>query len=209
MHPNIKTTLLRAASNYATPDQDVKFAHRYQLTHLMRAGCRLAVRSVMAAGEGVFELGLERPVRVTVDSRIHGQVHKAIGLIAYRDDSFDSLFFVFESRSGELMAVMGDSYDVSRAIDGWLEYDRYFDFSFDLVARQRADVFQVDGFETIWADDDGIYVGADIEGSVASVSKTHVHDSYARLPEYKLLRIGVQASLHRASKGFGGGVNAR
>lgn len=209
MRPNLKTTLIRAVSNYAAPDQDIKFAGRYALSPAMRLGCRMATRSVMASGEGSFDLGFRQPVRISVDNRIHGRVARAVGLIAYHDEEYDNLFFLYEANNGELAAVMGDTYDMSRAIEGWLEYGRYFDFSWDPVARERTDVFAVDGFDTLWADQDGVVAGADVEGSVVTVTKQQLHDSYSRTPEATLLRIGVQASMHRASKGLGGGLNAR
>lgn len=209
MRPNIKTTLIRAVSDYAAQDQDIQFAGRYSLTSAMRLGCRMATRSVMTAGEGLFDLGFRQPVRISVDNRIHGRVARAVGLIAYRDEEYDNLFFLYESANGELAAVMGDSYDMSRAIDGWLDYGRYFDCSWDPVARERSDVFAVDGFDTLWADEDGVISGADVEGSVVTVTKKHLYDSYSRTPGAKLLRIGVQASMFRAGKGTSGGLNAR
>lgn len=198
MQRNTKTTLIRAETNYGARDQDIRFAEVYNISPQMRGGCRLATRSVMAGGEMVHDLGLGQPVRVSVNSDIHGKVATAIGLIAYQDESYDNLFFIYVSKRGELSAVMGDTYDISRAIEGWLDYFRYFKFAWDPVARERNDVFAVDGFECLWCDRDGVISGADVAGAVVTVSKLHLHDSYDRIPESKLLRIGVQAQMHRA-----------
>jgi hypothetical protein len=207
MQPSHKPTLIRAVSNYAAPDQDIQFAGRCALSPTMRLGCLQATRNVMASGVGHFDLGFHQSVLISVDSRIHGRVARAIGLIAYRDDEYDNLFFLYETYDGCIAAVMGDTTDISSAIDGWLDYGRYFDYCWDPVARERTDVFAVEGFDTLWADADGVIAGADIEGAVATVSKLTLHDSYARTPEAKLMRIGVQAAMHRAS--ITGTVNAR
>lgn len=202
-----QSTLVRMASNYAD-DQDIRFSDRHELTDVMRAGCRAATRDQMTGGKGVYDLGFDRPVTVVLGDYIRGQVAQAIGLIAYRDEYLDALFFVFKNTHGDLMAVMGGAKNISSAIDGWLEFKRYFDLAWDRDAGKCRDVFAVADFPVIWTDCDGKIAGADIEGCVVSVAKTHMYTSYDRVPDAILLRIHAAATAYWADKRVQGVVNA-
>jgi hypothetical protein len=210
MHPLPQAqpkTMIRASTNFGASDQDIQFSQRLPMSVAMASGCLAASRALQPGGQ-LFDLGLGQPVRIDVDTQISGTVARALGLVAYSDAAVDTLFFVYERRDGSLAAVMGCADDILHAIEGWLDYARYFAASWDPVSRDCSDVFAVPDFATLWCETDGILAGADIEGSVVTVFRECDSD-YARVPTPVLIRTDVLAEmcLERAKKQ--GAVNGR
>lgn len=193
-------TLMRMKSNHGADHHDLQFSQRDSLSDAMCAGCRAATRGVMTDFTGVFDLGLGEPVTVDPDGATRGKVAEALGMIVYRDEDVDSLFFVYRSKRGYLCAVLGGGQDMARAFDGWLDFRTYMSVAWDSHSGTCLEVFAVNDLKTLWSDVDGVIAGADIDGAVVTVTRDHIYESYARVPEPVLMRIAAQSAVYSADK---------
>lgn len=168
-------TVIHTETNAFALEQEISFSKRHALSAAMRSGCRKATRAQLGAPPVPMDLGFKELVTVTQYGFIAGQVDSVIGVIAYSDEEYDSLFFVFRSRlpGAGLVAIMGSSYDISRCLDGYLDRDRYRALSWDTKLNEWRQVFSLPDMQSLFADAgvDGLVSGAFLEGRMLAVGK--------------------------------------